>query len=54
MTFESWLKKVDAALLQLCGMTHEDIPDWDYYNAFEDDMTPVRAAKKAITAGMLF
>lgn len=35
--FEQWMEQVDAALVGLCGLGHEDLPDWMYCDAFEEE-----------------
>ena len=52
MTFEQWKRIVDAYLTRLCGMTSDDIDDWNYYDAWEECMTPKEAAKQALKAAM--
>ena len=52
MTFEQWKSKVDQHLINLCGMTSEDIDDWNYYDAWEDNVPPLHAAKHAMKAAM--
>jgi hypothetical protein len=49
-SFEQWMADVDRCLEQKCGLTHEDLPDWGYYDAYDDGMTPKGAAIKAIKA----
>jgi len=34
--FAAWMEKVDDALIKLCAMGHDDLPDWCYADAFED------------------
>jgi hypothetical protein len=34
--FDLWMKKVDAALIDICGIGHDDLPDWMYMDAFCD------------------
>ena len=53
-TFEDWLIEVNRELNKLCGMGHEDIPDWDYWCAWDDNVNPKQAAKYAFQAAELF
>jgi hypothetical protein len=47
-TFEDWMKEVDGWLLLRCGLTHDDLPDWRYYDDYEDGVKAWRSAAKAI------
>lgn len=44
MTFEQWMKAVDAELLQMVGTVSGDLPDSGYYDGFEGGMTPYEMA----------
>jgi hypothetical protein len=44
MTFEEWLAAVDRDLMKLCKLTHRDLADYNYRDAFEDELTPLEAA----------
>lgn len=35
--FAEWMKKVDSALIAICEMGHDDLPDWAYADAFDDE-----------------
>lgn len=48
MTFESWKKSVDLAVVKLCGLSADDLPDAPYYDWYEKGTMPAQAAKKAI------
>jgi hypothetical protein len=43
-SFETWMRDVDKWLLQAVGVTHEDLPDWPYQDAYEDGMWARTAA----------
>lgn len=47
-TFEEWMKQVDVELLAQCHLASGDLPDWRYYDDYEDGVTPKRSAKRAI------
>lgn len=47
-TFEVWQAKVNAFLIRKCGFGIDDLPDWDYYNAWNDGMPPSQAAYQVI------
>lgn len=46
-TFESWLDAVNQ-VLDVIGLSIDDLPDCPYHDWFEDGMTAKRAAKEAI------
>ena len=50
LSFEEWMKAVDAALVAKCGIASSDLPDCPYSQWFEDGKTPTGAAAKAIKA----
>lgn len=47
MTFEDWMKKVDAIFIRKTGLDRDSWPDWCYYDAFEDGCTPEDAFEDA-------
>jgi hypothetical protein len=50
MSFEAWMKKVDAILLAKCGMDHRDLADVPYRQWFDDKVSPKSAASRAFKA----
>ena len=50
MTFDQWMKRVDAVLDRLVGMVSLDLPDVDYWSMYEDDNKPEFAALSALEA----
>ncbi len=53
--FKNWMAKVDAILAKkLGGLDSSDLPDWMYFDAFDDGMSPATAAKKALKAAKEF
>lgn len=50
MTFDQWMKKVDAVLFRICGMVSDDLPDIDYYELFDAESGPTYAALEALYA----
>jgi hypothetical protein len=49
MSFEVWIALVDEYIsLKFMGMTHDDLPDVDYWCWWADGMKPATAANKAI------
>jgi len=37
--FKAWMKAVDALLVNAIGLTHEDMADWHWADAYEDGMS---------------
>lgn len=50
LRFESWMVHVDCYLLKACGLSHKDIDDWAYRDAYDAGKTPKTAASKALKA----
>ena len=50
MTFQQWMRKVDAIIDAITGMSADDLPDYCYADAFEDGVKPATAARRAIGA----
>lgn len=38
-TFLEFMLKVDKALIDKCGLSHLDLRDWQYHDAFDDRMS---------------
>lgn len=38
-TFEDFMAAVDKALVEKCGLSHLDLIDWEYHDAFEDGLS---------------
>ncbi len=49
-TFENWMHKVETAMIEMCGMGPDDLPDYCYHDAWEDDTPPRVCARAAIRA----
>ncbi len=47
-TFEQWLKEVDAALKEKCGMGYNEIADAPYGDWYAQGKAPKAAASAAI------
>jgi len=47
-TFEQWMKLVDKAVEAKIGMTTMDLPDIDFYDAYENGKSPSTTAVKCI------
>lgn len=52
MTFEEWKHAVDLAIQRKCGLSADDMPEWDYWSAYDDGVSPSKAAAMAIRAAM--
>jgi hypothetical protein len=40
MTFTQWRNAVDAALMEMIGLTGDDLMDWDYWDCWNDAQCP--------------
>lgn len=40
MTFEAWMKRVDDKLSDKIGMYHDGLPDAQWRDWYEDELTP--------------
>ena len=47
-TFEAWMKQVNSCLERRIGLSSDDLSDCCYYDWYEDDTTPARAASMAL------
>lgn len=52
--FEVWRIKVDKAIDDIIGMHSNDLPDFDYWAAFDSGDSPTEAAEAAVKAAMAF
>jgi hypothetical protein len=48
MTFEQWQAKVNQAIINQVDLEIDDLPDYDYWNAWNDGETPAYTAKMVI------
>ena len=48
MTFEQWKSKVNEAVERLVGLSCDDLSDYCYADAWEDGVSPIAAARRAI------
>ena len=46
--FESWMLKVDAILTATASIDSNDLSDWEYRTAWEDEMPPEEAAQEVL------
>jgi hypothetical protein len=49
-SFEEWKRRIDAYIYSECGMSSDDLPDWDYRDAYDDNIRPSVAARCAMNA----
>jgi len=47
-TFDEWKSVVDQEIEKLCGMSADDLSDWDYWQSWDDGESPKHAATKAV------
>lgn len=48
MTYEEWLKEVDAYVANWTGACLDDLPDWLSRDAYEDGLDPEDGAAEAM------
>lgn len=46
--FKHWLIDVDIACTELCGLSTADLPDCDYWKMWDEGLSPLEAAGRAI------
>jgi hypothetical protein len=47
-SFDDWMKQVDSAVIKLCGMSYQDLPDADFYASYEAGATPAAMAQEVL------
>lgn len=47
-TFEQWFAKVDMEVKKIASISVNDLPDCPYYDWYENRVSPLRAAKRAL------
>lgn len=43
VSFNAWIRAVDALIAHRVGLTHRDLPDWLWADHFEDGASPEEA-----------
>lgn len=43
MDFDEWKMRVDTICLNMMGMLPDELPDWDFWSAWDSGMTPKEA-----------
>ena len=51
LSFEEWKLAVDNQLHLKVGLESDDIPDWRYYDDYDNDLSPEESADRAIAYG---
>lgn len=46
--FALWLEYLDRATARAIGLSYQDLEDWDYWAAYDADMTPSEAARQML------
>lgn len=46
-TFEQWMERVDASSFYYAGLSVYDLPDCNFRDWYEDEVSPGRAARMA-------
>lgn len=46
--FDEWMVQVDAAIVDLCGLTARDLADQPYFDWFDSGLTPEEAAYETL------
>lgn len=52
--FKEWKQKVNVYVVKLTGLSCDDLPDYPYYNAYQNGDSPSVAAKDVIRAAKDF
>lgn len=48
LSFEEWQIKVNSYVIRGCGMEIDDLPDYDYWNAWDAGDSPHKCAQDVI------
>jgi hypothetical protein len=54
MCFDDYMSQVDLWLLDMCDLTSADLPDYDFWNAYEDLVPAKICARRVIAAAEFF
>lgn len=54
LDYVTWKRAVDAALLAICGMRSDDLPDYGYRAAYASGKRPSVVARAALKAAQDF
>jgi len=48
MSFDDWMAAVDECLEENFGVVSDDLPDWDFWNAWDSGMSVAKACREII------
>lgn len=48
MSYTEWKQQVDKELVKEIGLTSDDLPDWRFFDAFEEGQEPKEVAMELI------
>jgi hypothetical protein len=48
LSFAQWRGAVNAYVVRRVGLDCDDLPDWRYRDAYDDGMSPSRAASQVV------
>ena len=48
LTFQAWMAQVDRELVSRCGLTHRDLADFLYFDAYSDECDPAEVAVEVL------
>ena len=48
ISFKDYMKLVDHHLNQLCGLSHRDLPDQNWFDFYEDEIEPSEAVSEVL------
>ena len=54
LDFDEWKRRVNLAVLQLCGMECDDLPDFDYQRAYEAGWAILAVARMVVKHSRTF
>lgn len=50
LSFEDWQKQVNIRVIKIIGLTIDDLPDFDYWSAWDAGISPSETARDVIQA----
>lgn len=55
-SYDDWRKEVDKEILRLTDnlLVGDDLPDWGYWDAWDEGVTPRQAAKSVLSEASFF
>ena len=52
--FKAYMEKVDAELIAKCGLNSDCLPDYLYYDAFDNDVAPKKCASLSLKSSIRY